>query len=94
MSRKAIMPTLGVGEQVHVGCFLLLVVLIAPEETEEPAGDLQRLSFTVAVVKEEDCVENEQERVTEVAWEDTGRNRGLDLEPREKRKGGEGEGGG
>ena len=94
MSRAAIMPTLGVGEQVHAGCFSLLVGLIAPEETEEPAGDLQRPSFTVAAVKEEDRVEDKRERVTEVAWEDAGRNRGLDLEPREKRRGGEGEGGG
>jgi hypothetical protein len=26
------------------------------------------------------------QRVTEVAWEDAGRNRGLDLEPREKER--------
>jgi hypothetical protein len=33
MNCAAIMPTLGVGEQVHAGCFSLLVVLIEPEET-------------------------------------------------------------
>jgi hypothetical protein len=53
MSRAATMSTLGVDEQEHAGCFSLPVVLITPEETEEPAGDFQRLPFTVAAVKDE-----------------------------------------
>jgi hypothetical protein len=39
MSRAAIMPTLEVGKRGRVGCFLLMIVLIAPEDILE--GDVR-----------------------------------------------------
>ena len=53
MSRAAITPTLGGGEQRRAGCFSLLEVLIAPDEIVVPTGDVRRPPFTAAVVKEE-----------------------------------------
>jgi L-cystine uptake protein TcyP (sodium:dicarboxylate symporter family) len=55
MSRATTIPTLGVGEQGCAGCFSLLVVLIAPEETVVPTVDVWRPPFTVAVVRDDEA---------------------------------------
>jgi hypothetical protein len=52
MSRAAIMPTLGVGKRGRVGCFLLIIVLIAPEDILESTGDVRRPPFTALAVRE------------------------------------------
>jgi hypothetical protein len=52
------MLTLGVGEHGCVGCFSLLVLLIAPEETEEPASGFQRAPFTAAAAKDDEAWEH------------------------------------
>ena len=52
------MPTLGVGEHRRTGCFLLLVKLITPERVVVvPTGNIPRLPFTAAVVKEDELRE-------------------------------------
>jgi hypothetical protein len=49
------MPIVGVGEQGRAGCFSLLAVLIAPEETVVPAVDIRRPPFTAAVVRDDEA---------------------------------------
>ena len=45
------MPTVGVGKRGRVGCFLLIIVLIAPEDILESTDDVRRPPFTAAVVR-------------------------------------------
>ena len=56
-NNSIIISTLGVGEQGHVTCFSLLVVLITQEEIEKPECDLRMPPFTAAVVKDDEAWE-------------------------------------